>query len=164
MSTKTATSTAVPVEKVREFQPAKAQKIALIVGVIGLVLTAVGLFASPSRVSLSGLISVIFWLSIGLGMLFMVMLHHIFDAGWSTVIRRQLEHGLAIFPWIGLIMAPLVLLSLYHGDGGLIWKWMATEKVADDVLYAKKSGYLDNGFFVIRYVLFFAFWAGISYL
>ncbi len=163
MSTNTAASTAVPVDKVRDFQPAKAQKISLTVGVVGLILTVVGLFFSPARVSLSGLISVIFWLSIGLGMLFMVMLHHIFDAGWSTVIRRQLEHGLAIFPWIGLIMAPLVLLSLYYGDGGLIWKWMASEKVAEDILYVKKSAYLNNAFFVVRYVLFFAFWAGLSY-
>ena len=164
MSTNTATRTAVPVEKVRDFQPAKVQTLSLFIGLAGIVLTVIGFFISPERVSFSGLISVMFWLSIGLGMLFLVMLHHIFDAGWSTVIRRPLEHGLAVFPWLALMMAPLILISLYYDGGGFIWMWMAAENVADDLLYAKKSEYLSNGFFVIRYILFFALWIGLSYL
>lgn len=166
MSINTAPSSTVPVDKVRGFDPGKVSSTALMIGGAGIVLTLLGFFFySSSRVSLSWLISVMFWLSIGLGMLFMVMLHHIFDAGWSTIIRRQLEHGLAILPWLGLLFAPLVLISLFYEDGGYIWKWMASDRppVAGDLLYQKKSAYLNNSFFVIRAFLFFGLWIGLAW-
>jgi len=165
MSINTAPSKTVPVEKVRNFRPEKVGMIALIIGVVGILLTTVGFFVSPSRVAMSGLISLSYWLSIALGMLFMVMLHHIFDAGWSTTIRRQLEHGISVFPWLALLFVPLLLVN-YFVDGGMIWKWTAPELpvVAGDVLYAKKSPYLNNAFFIIRVIIFFGSWIGLAYL
>lgn len=166
MSINTAPSSSASVDRRRGFNPAKVATGALLVGVAGMALTVLGFFFySPSRVSLSWLISVMFWLSIGLGMLFMVMIHHIFDAGWSTILRRPLEHGLATLPWIGLLFAPLVFISLFYGEGGLIWKWMAPglPPVAGDVLYQKKSAYLNNSFFVIRFILFFGIWIGLAW-
>lgn len=166
MSINTAPSSTVPVERPREFNPGKCSFIALIVGLAGILLTVVGFWIdSAYRVSISGLIAVIFWLSIALGMLFIVMLHHIFDAGWSTVIRRPLEHGLAVFPWLALLFAPLVLISLYYGEGGFIWKWMAPdlEPVAGDILYSKKSPYLNNSAFIIRALLYFGIWIGLAW-
>jgi hypothetical protein len=166
MSINTAPSVTAPMDHGRRFDPAKVGSIALWVGGAGIALSILGFFFySSSRVSLSWLISVMFWLSIGLGMLFMVMIHHIFDAGWSTILRRPLEHGLASLPWIGLLFAPLILISLFYGEGGLIWKWMASDlpPVAGDVLYQKKSAYLNNSFFVIRFILFFGIWIGLAW-
>lgn len=170
MSTKTAPSSTASGEKIPVFDPRKSSRLALGVGLVGILLFAgaflVAHFQYPDavhRVTFSGLIAFIFWLSIALGMLFMVMLHHIFDSGWSTVIRRPLEHGLAAFPWLGLFLVPLVLLSLFYGDGGFIWKWMATEAVSGDILYTKKSAYLDNTFFIIRGILYFAIWIGLGW-
>jgi hypothetical protein len=165
MTTNTAPSKTVPVEKLRSFNPGSASLIALVVGVVGIILTLIGFFVSPGRVTLSGLISISFWLSIGLGMLFLVMLHHIFDAGWSTSIRRQLEHGLAVFPWLGILFVPLLLANFFHGDA-MIWKWTAPDlaPVAGDVLYEKKSAYLNNAFFIIRSIGYFAVWIGLSWL
>ncbi len=166
MSTNTAPSSTVPVDNVRGFDPGKISLIALVAGIAGIFLTLVGFaFYSDSRVSFSWLIAVLFWLSIGLGMLFMVMLHHIFDAGWSTVIRRPLEHGLAALPWLALLFAPLVLISLFYQEGGFIWKWMGSDlpPVAGDVLYQQKSAYLNNSFFVIRAILFFGIWIWLAY-
>lgn len=166
MSTNTAPSSTISADKVRDFDPGKVSFIALVAGIAGIVLTVAGFWLySDSRVSFSWLISIIFWLSIALGMLFMVMLHHIFDAGWSTIIRRPLEHALATLPWLGLLFAPLVLISLFYGDGGFIWKWMAADRspVADDVLYYQKSAYLNNPFFVIRVILFFGIWIALAW-
>ena len=39
-----------------------------------------------------------FWMSIAIGMLFMILLFHIFKASWPIIIRRQLEHGMVAFP------------------------------------------------------------------
>ena len=68
----------------------------LIAGLVGLGLTAVGLFvATPQALALSYLIGVIYWTTVGIGMLLLIQIHYIVDAGWSTVIRRQFEHGLS---------------------------------------------------------------------
>jgi hypothetical protein len=165
MNTNTAPSSTAPVGKVRQFRPDKVGFIALVVGVIGIALTAVGFFVAPGRVGLSGLISVSFWLSIALGMLFLVMLHHIFDAGWSTAIRRQLEHCISVFPWLAVLFVPLLLVNFFLPDG-MIWKWTAPDlvPVAGDVLYDKKAPYLNNAFFIIRVVLFFGSWIGLAWL
>ncbi len=168
MSSTTTTSSTVSSGGTPGFDWRKCSRIALGAGIGGIVLTVLGfVFAgSPetaSRVGLSGVVAFVFWLSIALGMLFMVMLHHVFDAGWSTVIRRPLEHGLTAFPWLALFLVPLVLLSLFYDGGGFIWKWMATEAVSSDILYTKKAGYLNNGAFIFRAVLYFAIWIGLAW-
>ena len=62
---------------------------ALMIGVAGLLLTLVGLPVSGSHAfAMSWLIGVTFWIAIAIGMLLLVMIHHIFDASWSVVIRR----------------------------------------------------------------------------
>ena len=60
---------------------------------IGAVVALVGLFVSLSKdggreFGYSWLLAFMFFLSIGLGALFMVLVHHLFDAGWSVATRR----------------------------------------------------------------------------
>ncbi len=140
--------------------------IALIVGFIGLSLAGVGLLLGASqhnsRYAMSWLLGLSFWLSLGIGMLFLIMIWYVFDAGWPVIIRRQLEHGLAAMKWLALLFIPLILVSLFSGYPGLIWKWMdpsyslpGGETVASDVLYQAKSGYLNVGFFIARVVVYF---------
>jgi len=82
---------------------------ALVIGLAGIALTALGLLVSGgAKVAFSWLVALTFWGGIALGMLFLVMIHHIFDASWSVVIRRQFEHGLASFKWLALLFVPLV--------------------------------------------------------
>ena len=53
-----------------------------------------------------------FFLSLGLGALFLVMVHHLFDAGWSVPIRRFCEHlATLLVPLAGaLLFIPIALL------------------------------------------------------
>src|SRR5437868_527871 len=78
---------------------------ALIVGFVGLALTAVGVAVSPDKhgVAMSYLVGITYWTALTIGMLLMVLIHHIVDASWSVVIRRQWEHGLAAFKWLGVL-------------------------------------------------------------
>jgi hypothetical protein len=72
--------------------------------------TALGLFVSGAKVvAYSWLVGLTYWTAIAIGMLMLMLIHHIFDASWSTVVRRQFEHGLAAFKWLGLLFLPLVL-------------------------------------------------------
>ncbi len=160
MSTNTAQSAAMPAATAPVFEPVKASTMALIIGAVGLGLTIIGFFFSGQRAALSALMAFTFWLSIGLGMLFMVMLHHIFDAGWSTVIRRQLEHGLAAIPWLGVLFIPLFIIGVFQPGGVVIWKWLQTDSayVALDPLFHHKGVYLSTWFFTLRNIFYFGSW------
>ena len=157
-----ATASHAPAEQPRLVNPI----FPLGIGAIGIVLTAVGAFTASSpeaatRVGMSWLIMMTFWTGLSIGILLLVQIHHIFDAGWSTVIRRTHEHWLAVFPWLALLFAPLVYVAYQHP--GLVWSWMDHAKVAGDILYTKKSGFLSVNAFTVFTAAFFGIWIWISY-
>jgi hypothetical protein len=164
-STVATTSAALPAEPA----PPGAGK-ALVIGLIGTALTAIGLFVSgASPVAMSWLVGVTFWTAIAIGMLMMCLIHHIFDASWSVVIRRQWEHGLSAFKWLAVLFVPLILASLFYGHGDLVWSWMnpahelhGGHTVGHDPLYLKKSGFLSVNMFVGMTALFFIIWIWLS--
>jgi hypothetical protein len=137
-------------------------------GIAGLALTAVGLFVSDRQgVALSYLVGVTYWTAVAIGMLMLVLIHHIFDAGWSTVIRRQFEHGLAAFGWLFLLFIPLIISAWMNP--GFIWSWMdkahvlhGGHTVGADPLYVKKEGFLNLKMFTGMTVGFFLVWMWLS--
>lgn len=143
---------------------------ALGVGLAGIAATAAGLlFSTANVVATAWLVGIGFWTAAAIGMLMMILIHHIFDASWSTALRRQFEHGTAAFPWLLLLFAPLIL-SSYLGKGDLVWPWMnpahqlsTGHTVRTDLLYEKKSAFLNVPLFTILSVGFFALWTWISW-
>lgn len=144
--------------------PASHATKALGIGLIGLAVTAVGAFISdPRGVALSYLVGVTYWTAIAIGMLMMVMIHHIFDASWSVVIRRQWEHGLASLKWLLVLFLPLLILTFVKP--GLVWPWTDLSHVlhghgtvGEDVLYQKKSGFLNIQALMVGTIGFFLLW------
>jgi len=142
---------------------------ALGVGIAGIVLTILGIFVSGGKVvAFSWLTGVTFWTAIAIGMLMLVMIHHILDSSWSVVLRRQFEHCLSAFPWLALLFSPLVIVSL-TGSHDLIWKWMNPDYVlanghtiAHDPLYVKKAAFLNLPMFVAMTALCFIVWIWLS--
>ena len=131
-------------------------KKAAIIGAIGLVASG-GLAAmSSERFFFSYLTSFMWWLSIALGGLWFVLIHHATRAGWSVVVRRFAETFMAGLPVMAILFLPLLagMNDLFH--------WMHPE--GDKVLEGK-VGYLNPTFFVIR-VVFFSYagrsWRGSS--
>src|SRR5438874_514413 len=107
MNTHVATASAAGLPAESSSAPAAGK--ALGIGLAGIALTAVGLFVSGAQVvAYSWLVGVTYWSAIAIGMLMMILIHHIFDASWSVVIRRQWEHGLAAFKWLALLFLPLI--------------------------------------------------------
>ncbi len=146
-------------------------KPALAIGIAGIAVTALGLLISGAHiVATAWLIGVAFWTAIAIGMLMLVMIHYVFDAMWTTVIRRQQEHALAAFKWLALMFLPLLLVS-WFGVRDTVWPWMnpahplageAGKTVGTDIIYAKKSGFLNLNAFTIATVLFFVIWIWLS--
>ncbi|HWA08427.1 MAG TPA: hypothetical protein VG838_03080 [Opitutaceae bacterium] len=167
MSTQAATAPAAALPA--SASTASAASKALMIGFVGIALTIVGIFVSGAHiVATTWLVGVTYWTAIAIGFLMMVMIHHIVDASWSVVIRRQWEHGLAAFKWLLLLFLPLVLASLFY-QKDIVWPWMnpahAMEghTVGSDIIYQKKSGFLNTGAFVGMTLFFFASWILLSW-
>lgn len=98
------------------------------------------------------LLGFMFWLSIGLGALFLVMVHHLFDAGWSVPIRRQCEHiASLLFPWLLVLWIPVGLLA------PRLYAWMTSDPHADHALHAKWPLLTRPAFYLVS-LLCFAAW------
>src|SRR2546430_249937 len=120
---------------------------ALIAGFLGIGLTAVGAAISGVPVvAFSWLVGIMFWSSIALGALLVIMIQHVFDAGWGAVIRRQYEHGIAAFKWLALLFLPLLIVAFLYPKLAP-WPWMDAARVveghavAHDVVYHKKEAF-----------------------
>ena len=147
---------------------ASAAGKALTIGIVGLVLTALGLFVSGAqKVAMSYLVGITYWTAMAIGMLLLVLSHHIDDAGGSVVIRRQFEHGLSAFKWLAVLFLPLMISAWMNP--GLIWPWMdlgheihGGHTVGADPLYLKKAGFLNLGMFTGMTIGFFLIWNFLS--
>ena len=161
----TSTATALPAES----SSAPDAGRALMIGLIGLAATTLGLMVSPaSAVALSYLVGLIFWIAIALGTILLIFIHHITDASWSVVLRRQWEHSLVAFQWLAILFLPLVIASLFY-ESDLVWPWMnpghelhGGHTVAQDPLYLKKEGFLNVRAFVVGTAVFFLSWIWLS--
>lgn len=149
--------------------------IALVIGLIGLAIAGFGFYqgwqAHDVRPLMSWLIGIAFWLSIAVGLLFLIQIWYVFHARWPVVIRRQAEHFLSVFPWLFLLFIPLLLVPFLHENPGLLWKWMngvnelpGHGTVGEDPLYQWKSPYLNIGFFAIRVAVVFGVFTLLSTL
>ncbi|GHC06181.1 membrane protein [Cerasicoccus arenae] len=152
--------------------------IALIIGVIGIAIALIGLVMDlthgEGRVGQSWLIAYGFWMAMLIGMLFLTQLTYLFDAGWAVVVRRQWENAFAAFPWMALILVPVVALPFFVSDSsGAIWEWMDPSfvlpgihatTVGNDALYIAKEKFLNVPFFIVRLVIYFAVFCGLGSL
>lgn len=152
-----------------ESSPASSAGKALTIGAIGLAITAIGAALMPDKhgVAMSYLVGVTFWTAIAIGALMLILIHHIFDASWSVVIRRQYEHWLSGFKWLFVLFLPLLIIAWVVP--GYIWPWMDLGRelhghgtVGTDVLYQKKSSFLSLNMFTGMTVAFFAGWIWLS--
>ncbi|NVK26691.1 MAG: quinol:cytochrome C oxidoreductase [Flavobacteriia bacterium] len=113
------------------------------------------------------LVNTIFFLAMGIGTIFFLMIQYVARAGWTVGMFR-------IFEAVGLFVAiPLIgmLVIIFAGvaDVHHIWHWMA-DGIMDkgsknyDSIIAGKAGYLNDTFFIIRAVVYAAVWFGVIYL
>ena len=99
-------------------------------------------------------------LSIGLGALWWVVLQHLVNAKWSTVVRRVGEILASTMPMLALLSLPIVIPTLM-GDTTL-YIWADGNKMQADHMLHKKAAYLNKDFFVVRLVIYFVFWGVLS--
>jgi hypothetical protein len=122
--------------------------------VVGGLISLLGAFAfKKEHFAYAWLLSFMFFLSLSLGALFLVIVHHLFDAGWSVPIRRFCEHIAALlFPTMFLLFIPIVLLK------NTLFPWMNVNPHADHAVAAKQPLFSVSGFYAVSAALFFIWW------
>lgn len=142
----------------RLLEAPRIKRGALLIAIISSISTAVGVATNEEQFFFSYLQAFAYWLTIGLGGLFFVMLHHMTGARWSLPVRRLSEHIMVLLPLLAILFIPILfgLHDLYH--------WSDPETVAGDHLLQKKAPYLNVPFFIIRAVFYFVVWSGLAWL
>jgi hypothetical protein len=134
------------------------QKRALIVGVVFMVLLAVGALMNRQQFFRSYLVAYIFWAGIAIGSLALLMLQHLTGGGWGLVIRRVLEAAARTIPVVALMFIPIIIGA--HD----LYPWTHAEEMSTPALKQKARLYLNMPFFIGRAVLYFAIWSLFAYL
>lgn len=128
----------------------KAPNILLAVGAIGAV---IGAFVNTRQFGASWLLAFMFFLSLCLGGLFLVLVHHLFDASWSTPIRRVNENLACLLPVMAVLFIPIAILA------PKLYPWMQVKDVhADHALHAKLPLFTLPGFYLIVVFCFLTWW------
>jgi hypothetical protein len=126
---------------------------------IGVVALAYGYFGAPSgkRIAANLLLNSYYFLSMGLIGLFFVTVHAIAESGWHLSVARIGEAMAGFIPVGGVLM----LLMFLSGGLHLIYEWTHEEHL--DALLLKKTPYLNEPFFYIRFVIFVTAWSVLAH-
>ena len=130
---------------------------ALIAGVVGLALMAVGFMTARETFLQSYLIAFIFWIGITLGSLGVLMIQYLSGGAWGLVARRVLEASTRTLPLMVLLFVPIAL-SLPE-----LFIWARPEAAADHLIH-EKAAYLNAPFFLIRAGIYFVVWGALIFV
>ena len=131
---------------------ASLQQRGLVVGVVALAAGVIGAFINSDRFFQSWLIGFLFILGLSLGSLGLLMLQHMSGGKWGLAGRRVFEAASGTLWLVALAFIPILF--------GLrpIFLWARPEAVQADPILLQKAPYLNVTFFIIRAVVYFAFW------
>jgi hypothetical protein len=130
------------------------RKVPNLLLIAGGLLALVGALVNLEQFAHSWLLGFMFCLSLGLGSLFLVLVHHLFDAGWSVPQRRFLEHlATLLSPWLAVLFIPIALLAPKY-----LYDWMQADPHADHAVHAKLPLFTTTGFYTVVVFNFFLWW------
>ncbi|HEX5385688.1 MAG TPA: hypothetical protein VFW66_03190 [Gemmatimonadales bacterium] len=127
-------------------------RIAFVIGIVGLVLSALGLLVDARQAYTSFLTAYAAAISVALGALILAMSTHLTGARWFIPLRRVTEGVAATMPVFAILFI-LLLPGL-----GELYPWVRSSAGVP------AAAYLNVPFFVIRAVIYFAIWITITLL
>src|SRR5258708_6130412 len=114
--------------------------------------------ANPKQFFFWWLVSFLFFLSLALGALFLVLIQYGAQGGWGIVLGGI---GETIFPTLPMMAALFLPVALGLRD---LYSWSAPGAATHDALLRWKAPYLNVPFFLIRAALYFGIWSVIALL
>jgi hypothetical protein len=125
----------------------------LVLAIVGAVLSIIGGFVETKQFAFSWFFAFYYFFTISCGAIFWTLLHYVCNGSWDILIRRIWENLGALFPWLLLVFAPILLIPQLHDQ---IWAWMGLVGTGNHEL-ALRAGYLNYPFFYLRVAIYFAF-------
>ncbi len=138
----------------------RAQSVASLLGILGLVLTVILVPVSGGLDAFfeAYLVGFIFWVGLTLGCLSLLCIQHLAGGPWGAIARRFLEAGSSNIFMMAILFIP-VLIGL-----GSLYPWTDPAYVAAHPTVDLKSSYLNVPAFILRSVIYFATWGILVYL
>lgn len=134
-----------------------AQLLAFVLALLGLVGWGIGLVVDTRQAMFSFLTAYIFLATILLGALAFLMTTFAARAEWPTVIRRLIESIVAINPILLVLFIPVLLGREY------LYPWASGEMSPTTAEVVSHQGaWWSNSFFIIRAILYFVVWLGLT--
>ncbi len=127
-----------------------------VLGVIGLIATVIGALTNPEQFFRSYLVGYLFVLALPLGSLVLMMVHYLSGGAWGLAVRRPFEAASRTLPLMALLFIP-VILGMHS-----LYEWTHADVVANDPIIRYKTPYLNQGFFILRAVFYFAVWCTLA--
>jgi hypothetical protein len=137
----------------------RLQQRALVAGIVGFVLIAIGYVRTPEQFYHSYLIAFMFVLGLSVGSLGLLMLQHLTGGHWGIVIRRPLEAATLSLPFVAVLFLPIALGMKY-----LYKEWLEAPKTGEGALSHLQQSYLTTNAFLVRAVIYFAVWLALVIL
>jgi hypothetical protein len=139
-------------ENVAPLDLSKWRPVPLVLMVLGGIGVLIGLCVPSLRPQFlfSWLTAYMFYLSLVLGGMFMVIVHHLTDANWSVPIRR-ISENIACLSWV----MPLLFIPQFIFPGQ-IWEWWNIPRDEDHALNSKYPLLTHNGFYIAAAICFLA--------
>ena len=148
----------------------RLEKRALVVGVLGLVVSIVGWITKPEDFFRSYLVAFLLVLGLSLGSLGLLMLQHLTGGHWGIVIRRPLESATRVLWLVVAFAVPLIFGMKYlyttHtvGDETRVG-WLNPPAAGQEgALSDLQQKYLTHNFFLLRVTIYFVIWIGLMLL
>jgi hypothetical protein len=135
----------------------RLEKIAWVVGIAGVALTAFAATLDLEQFFRSYLVAFIFVFATAIGCLGILMLQYVTGGYWGILIRRILEAGTRTLPLIALLFVP-ILFGIHE-----LYVWSHEDVLATDALVQAKSVYLNSGGFILRAVIYFLIWLSLGF-
>jgi len=150
------TSFAVPAELAREL--GRRTRVFGIAGIILLLLSIIGAFFGPHDFFRAYLMGYLVMMNVALGCLGVLMMQYLTGGAWGVVSRRTLEAATRTLPFLAVLFIPVAF--------GMPWlyDWANPELVSHDDILQHRQPWMNPTMFVVRAVLYFAIWIGLSWI
>lgn len=119
---------------------------------VGLIAFVFTLIMNQERAWHAFLVGFFYFTSLAMGGFFFTSVHHLTAAGWNVNIRRISEAFTNFLP-MALIAGVVLLAGIYY-----LFEWLHPEAVQTDYLLQHKKGYLNQPFFIIRFLGCLVLW------
>lgn len=94
-----------------------------------------------------------YFVSLALGGLFFTAIQYVTNAGWSVSVRRISEAFASFLPVAAVLLIPFLLFGSHT-----LYEWFDADFMKADKILKGKIPYLNESFFNIRTIAFFAIW------